>query len=175
MIVTSEGDLYWWERRQDANGAKHTVYMDLGYIYGYAESYVQAMDCHPMENLVELLNALGFENERIGVEMDNYYFSAQAYQVLSANFPNATFVNTNSLVNWQRKIKSPVEIDFIRKTAKITDKIVSTTIDHAEAGLNKNKLVAKIVKAGIEGVASGEITLRWCQYCHLVRIHQLPP
>jgi ectoine hydrolase len=61
-------------RRQDANGAKRTVYMEHKNIYGYAESYVQATDCHPMQDLAQRLKALGKENARIGLEMDNYYF-----------------------------------------------------------------------------------------------------
>ena len=152
VILTGEGDPYWWGRRQDANGAKRTVYMEHENIYGYAESYVQATDCHPMQDMAQRLKALGMENARIGLEMDNYYFSAQAYMTLVKELPNAQFVNTNSLVNWQRAVKSPAEIEFIRKAAKITDKIITTAIERAEPGLRKNLLVADIVKAGVEGV-----------------------
>jgi ectoine hydrolase len=71
---------------------------------------------------------------------------------LVQELPKAQFVNTNSLVNWQRAVKSAAEIEFIRKAAKITDKIITTAIECAEPGLRKNLLVADIVKAGVEGV-----------------------
>ena len=152
VILTHQGEPHWWGRKQDANGAKRTVYMEEDYIHGYAESYIQATDCHPMEDLASRLKAFGFDAARIGVEMENYYFSAKAYQVLLAELPNARFVDATALVNWQRAVKSDAEIAFIRRAARITDKIITTAIEQAEPGLHKNQLVASIVQAGVEGV-----------------------
>lgn len=152
VILTNEGDPYWWGRLQDAAGAARTVYMDLDKIFGYAESYIQSTTSHPFEDMAERLKSLGFEKARIGIEMENYYFSAKAFAVLQANLPNAQFVDATALVNWQRAIKSEKEISFIRKAAKITDKIIQTAIDGAQIGLPKNQLVAEIVANGIRGV-----------------------
>ena len=50
--------------------------------------------------------AMGFAASRIGVELDNYYYSAKAHLTLAAELPDATFVDATSLVNWQRAVKS---------------------------------------------------------------------
>jgi len=86
------------------------------------------------------------------VEMENYYYSAKAHAVLTEELPDATLVDATALVNWQRLVKSDVEVDFIRKAARITEKVMHVAIDRAAPGVRKNDVVADIMKAGIEGV-----------------------
>ncbi len=163
VILTHDGDPYWWGRLQDANGARRTVYMEDDNIFGYAESYIQSTVSHPMEDLAERLKAMGFEQARIGIEMENYYYSAKAHAVLAENLPHAKFVDATALVNWQRAVKSQAEIGFIRNAAKITDKIMRVALERVEVGLRKNELVSDIVAAQIQG--DGEI---WGDYPAIV-------
>ena len=121
-------------------------------IFGYADSYVQSTTSHPFEDMAEKLTALGLAGARIGVEMENYYFSAKAFAALQASLPNATFADATALVNWQRAVKSSAEIDFMRRAARISDQVVNTAIEGAKVGRRKNELVADIVAAGIRGV-----------------------
>ena len=51
-----------------------------------------------------------------------------------------------------RLIKSPAEIAFIRKAARISEHVMQTAIDRADVGVRKNDLVADIMHAGIKGV-----------------------
>ncbi|MYA89574.1 MAG: M24 family metallopeptidase [Boseongicola sp. SB0662_bin_57] len=152
VILGLEGDPLWWGRLQDTNGGRRTVWMKDDKVLGYAESYVQSTTCHPMEDLAERLRAIGHEKDRIGVELENYYYSAKAHMVLNAELPNATFVDATALVNWQRGVKSDEEMIFIRKAAKITEKIVNVALERARPGLRKNELVAEICHAGLTGV-----------------------
>lgn len=152
VILTMEGDPLWWGRAQDANGALRTVWMEDDCVTRYAESYIQSATSHPMEDLAKRLTDMGFGKARVGVEMENYYYSAKAHAVLAANLPNAKLVDATALVNWQRMVKSGEEIAFMRKAAKISEKIVRLGIELARPGLKKNELVAEISRAGILGV-----------------------
>ncbi|NAZ35719.1 M24 family metallopeptidase [Rubellimicrobium sp. CFH 75288] len=152
VIVPPEGDPLWWGRRQDANGARLTVWMAEACIHGYSEHLVQATDCHPMEDLARRILDLGFGRARIGVEMENYYYSAKAHAVLASNLPEAMLVDATALVNWQRLVKSEAEIAFMRRAAAISERIVRLGIELARPGLRKNELVAEIARAGILGV-----------------------
>ena len=105
-----------------------------------------------MEDLAELLKGMGLDRSRIGVEMENYYYSAKAHQVLGDRLPDAALVDATALVNWQRLVKSDEEIGFIRKAARISDKVVQTALDRAAPGVRKNDLVADILQAGVTGV-----------------------
>ena len=152
VIVFHDADPVWWGRRQDANGAVRTVWMADKHVTHYTDKYVQSTEHHPMEVLAAMLRERGYGAKRVGLELDNYYFSAKAYLVLQRELPDATLVDATALVNWQRGVKSDEEIGFIRKAAAISDKVVRTAIEQSRPGLRKNELVASIFQAAITGV-----------------------
>jgi len=163
VLVPMEGTPVWWGRNMDKFGGRRTCWMSDDRILGYADDFVQSTDRHPMQDLAAHIRALGFETARIGVEMENYYYSAKAHAVLTAELPQARFSDATALVNWQRLVKSDEEIAFIRKAARISEKVARTAIDRAAPGVRKNDLVADIVHAGLSGV--GDI---WGDYPAIV-------
>lgn len=152
VILTMEGEPLWWGRYMDMMGGRRTCWMDHANILGYGDHFVQSTVVHPMQDLAAHLKARGLGTARIGVEMENYYYSAKAHAVLTDEMPEATLVDATALVNWQRLVKSEDEITFIRKAARISDKVVQIAIDRAAPGVRKNDLVADIMHAGITGV-----------------------
>ena len=109
VLITHDSDPIWWGRFMDGQGALRTVYMSADNIRPYEDSYVQNTDKHPMEHLSQLIHELGYHKARIGVEMENYYFTARAWETLKESLPQASFVDATALVNWQRIIKSTAE------------------------------------------------------------------
>lgn len=152
VAVFLDADPIWWGRRQDANGATRTVWMADDRVFGYADNFVQSTVRHPMQDLAKVLTELSHGSARIGVEMDNYYFSAKAYTTLLDSLPEATFIDATALVNWQRGVKSNEEIEFMRKAARIAEKVMDGVLDRIEPGLRKNDLVADIYGDVIRGV-----------------------
>jgi ectoine hydrolase len=152
VIVTMEGEPIWWGRHMDMMGGRRTCWMQHDNIIGYGDHYVQSTRFHPMQDLATLLKARGLERAKIGVEMENYYYSAKAHAVLNEELPDANLIDATALVNWQRLIKSGAEITFIRKAARISEKVMQIAIERAEIGVRKNDLVADIMHAGISGV-----------------------
>jgi ectoine hydrolase len=152
VIVLPEADPIWWGRNQDANGGVRTVWMTDDRVIGYPDNYVQSTERHPMQDLAERLTGMGLAEKRIGVEMDNYYFSAKAMDVLRTELPEATFIDITALVNWQRAVKSEEELVFIRKAAAISEKISDGLMERVEPGIPKNEIVAEIFRDAIRGV-----------------------
>jgi ectoine hydrolase len=152
VVLAKEGAPIWYGRGQDANGAKRTVFMDHDHIIGYPDHYVQSTERHPMDYLSGLIEERGWGRLSIGVEMDNYYFSAACMESLRAHLPNARFVNANALVNWQRAVKSPREIEYMRRAARIVEAMHARIFELVEPGLRKNELVAEIYRTAIRGV-----------------------
>jgi len=152
VILGMDGDPIWWGRYMDMLGGRRTCWMSHDNILGYGDHYIQSTEIHPMEDLARRLREMGHGAARIGVEMENYYYSAKAHAVLTAELPEATFVDATALVNWQRLIKSEDEIAFIRKAARISEHVIRTAIDRAAPGVRKNDLVADILHAGVTGV-----------------------
>ncbi len=151
IILSQDADPIWWGRGMDALGAKRTVIMSDENIKGYDDTYVQNPLKHPMETLALLIKQNGWQTLKIGLEMDNYYFSAAAYQALNSNLDQATFVDATGLVNWQRAIKSKTEITYMRRAARIVEETHAMIVERAEPGMRKNDLVADIYHAAISG------------------------
>jgi len=151
VILTMAGEPVWWGRLMDANGARRTAWLSDDALRPYPDSFVQSTERHPMQHLAGLLRELGFERGRIGVEMENYYFSAKAYVTLLEELPEAEILDATALVNWQRAVKSDEEITFMRRAARISEKIVDGIFDRAEPGLAKNELVAEVYRDAIRG------------------------
>ena len=152
VIVLPEADPIWWGRLQDANGAVRTVWMTDDRVIGYPENYIQSSERHPMQDLAERLTGMGLADKWIGVEMDNYYFSARIMQVLRESLPDAQFRDATGLVNWQRAVKSDEELAFMRKAAAISEKITDGVMERVEPGIPKNEIVAEIYRDAIRGV-----------------------
>ncbi|KVT83509.1 ectoine hydrolase DoeA [Burkholderia territorii] len=152
VLLPMDGEPVWYGRGQDANGAKRTVFMAHDNIVGYPDHYVQSTARHPMDYLsTEVIAARGWSTLRIGVELDNYYFSASAYASLRKHLPAARWVDATALVNWQRAVKSPREIEYMRVAARIVERMHAHIVDTIEPGMKKSDLVAQIYATGIGG------------------------
>jgi len=149
VVVGPDGDPVWFGRGQDANGARRTAWLSEDTIIGYDDNYVQSTERHPMDYLSVKLDERGWGNKRIGVEMDNYWFSAAAFAALVKHLPNAKFSDVTALVNWQRAVKSPQELDYMRKAARLVERMHSTIADKCEVGYRKCDLVADIYEAAL--------------------------
>ncbi|MBO9445273.1 M24 family metallopeptidase [Ruegeria sp. R14_0] len=163
VLILHDADPIWWGRKQDANGARRTVWMADDRIHGYADEFVQSTVRHPMQNLAALILEIGLAKGRIGVELDNYYYSAKAHLTLLAELPKAELIDANALVNWQRAVKSDEEIALMRKAARISEHVIDGVLDRIEPGMRKNDLVAQIYHDAITGVGDD-----WGDYAAIV-------
>lgn len=150
VIISMEEEPVWWGRAMDAAGALRTVWMDSDQVAGYADHYVQNPDAHPMEDLLSLLKERNLAGLNTAVELDNYYYSAKAHEVLLTGLPSLG--DATGLVNWCRAIKSETEIEYMKRAAKIVEHMHARILETAEPGLKKHLLVAEIYKSGIAGV-----------------------
>ena len=152
VLLAGDGEPIWFGRGQDANGAKRTVFMAHANILGYPDHYVQSPERHPMELLSGHIAERGWAGLSIGVEMDNYYFSAACLESLRRHLPNARFADATGLVNWCRAVKSPQELAYMRRAAAIVEAMHARIFEVMEPGLPKSSLVAEIYRTGIAGV-----------------------
>ncbi len=149
VLLSLDGDPVWFGRGQDAQGAKRTVFMAEDDIIGYPHHYVQSTERHPMDYLSARIADRGWDKLTIGVEMDNYWFSAAAYAALNKGLPNGTFKDATALVNWQRAVKSAQELDYMRTAARFVERMHQRIVDVIEPGMRKCDLVAEIFDASL--------------------------
>lgn len=152
VIVPQDGEPVWFGRGIDANGALLRSWLSENNIVDYPDHYVMSTERHPMDFLAGVLQDRKLDKGVIGVEMDNYYYSAAAHASLAAHLPNATLKDCQSLVNWQRAVKSPTELDYMRKAGKFVEVMHARIRETIRPGLPKNQLVAQIYDASLTGV-----------------------
>ena len=151
VIVADEGEPIWYGRKMDAQGALRTTWLQEQNILFYPDEYVQSSEKHPMDHLSGILVDRGLGAKRVGVEMDNYYFSAAAYASLEQHLPNAVFSDVTGLVNWCRAVKSESEIEFMCRAARIVEGMHQRILEKMEPGMRKCDLVAEIYDSAIRG------------------------
>ena len=137
VVLTHEGEPVWFGRSQDANGAKRTSFLNHDNIVGYPDHYVQSVERHPMDYLCDKLRERRWDKLRIGVEMDNYWFSAKAFASLQTQLKKAHFFDATALVNWQRAIKSATELEYMRTAGKFVERMHQRIVDNIEPGIRK--------------------------------------
>ena len=151
VVITQSDDPIWYGREMDARGAIRTVYMPDSCVLSYPDRYVMTPERHAMDLLAKIISDRGWGNMRLGVEMDNYYFSAATLAALQKGLPDATFVDANTLVNWQRTVKSEQELIYMRRAGRIVEEMHKNIFEIIEPGMRKNDLVAQIYHSAITG------------------------
>ncbi|MBO8162147.1 MAG: M24 family metallopeptidase [Brevibacillus sp.] len=151
VVFGDEEQPVWIGRKMDAKAAEFTTWLSHENILYYSDDYVQSKIKHPMDFVCDFLKEKGRANKTIGVEMDNYYFTAQCYVSLMKGLPNSRLVDATSLVNWVRVIKSDREIELMKRAAKLVEKAMQSGIDKINAGVRECDVVADIYHAEITG------------------------
>lgn len=107
----------------------------------------------PTESLVSFLKQKGLYNQRIGIEKTAPNFVVRDYEKLVAAL-GRTPLDGSSCVDKARSIKSPQEIYYIRKAAKLTSIGMQAAMEAIGEGVCENDVAAAIMSAMVR--AGGE-------------------
>lgn len=153
LVVTLDDEMpIFIGRYMDAfSGVVKTTWLDENHVRAYSDDYVQSTVKHPMDYVCDVMKELKVESKTIAVEMDNYYFTAAAYESLKKGLPNAKIVDGNLLVNWVRIVKSPQEIELQKRAGKIAERAMQAAIDTLAPGVRQCDVVSNIYQAQITG------------------------
>lgn len=151
VLLLDEEQPKWIGRGQDANGAKRTTWMSHENIISYPDDYVHSDIKHPMDFIADRLTEWGRGKCSIGVEMENYYFTAKSFEQLKIVLPNSNFSDATLLVNWIRLIKSETEISYMKRAAIIAENAMQAGIELIHEGVRECDVAAKIFYTQITG------------------------
>jgi Xaa-Pro aminopeptidase len=143
----------WVGRKMDAVGAKFTAFLKPENVVPYPDIYVGSAERHPMQFMAEELTRRGWDKGAIGVETDDYYYTAKWDALLKAGLPNAKFADAFLLVNWCRMKKSPRELDFMRQAGRIAAEMHRAAFEKAAPGVRQCDVMAEVYRANIAGTA----------------------
>ena len=101
-----------------------------------------------MNVLADLLHKHGLASARIGIEMD--YLPAGDLAALRELLPQAEFTAAQNLLARLRQIKSPAEIDVLRRLSRIADKAITDAYHSVSAGSSEMDLAAALTRGVYE-------------------------
>jgi len=151
LIHINDAQPYWIGRRMDAVGAKFTSFLNKNHIISYPDTYVASTTKHPMNFLVEFIKKKKWHKKNIGVEMDDYYYSAKWHQILKKNLSQSKFVDAFLLVNWVRMIKSDQELLYMKQAGQIANLAMKNAMKKAKPGIRQCDVIAELNKTTTSG------------------------
>jgi Xaa-Pro dipeptidase len=91
------------------------------------------------------LEKRGLLKGRIGYERDSTFLPANLFEKLRDGLTPATAVDGSGIVDLVRIIKSPAELDYIRKAGRVTDAAMRAAYDVIAEGVPDSEIAAAIV------------------------------
>jgi len=149
--------------------------------------WVDHPDASPAHELKAILEEYNLAGERLGVEWEAYGLTARNGQRLSAALDGfCDLADASDLVSHIRVIKSPAEIEYVRKAGNLADAAYDAAVELTEPGAFEGKILSGMQGAIFEGggdypgnefiIGSGEKALL-CRYYsgrrHLDALDQL--
>jgi Xaa-Pro aminopeptidase len=95
-----------------------------------------------MERLADLLADMGLTRARIGIEMN--FIPAGDFAILRKRLPEVEWVAVEAMLDRLRQIKTPAEIDLLRRLSMIADKAIKTSFDSVTAGSSEFDIAATL-------------------------------
>ncbi|WP_250502070.1 Xaa-Pro peptidase family protein [Caballeronia sp. AZ7_KS35] len=122
----------------------------------------------PVEATKRAVESRSLGTARIALDKQAWYLTADRYDRLKAALPSAIFVDESRMIDELRIIKSPLELDTMRKSARIVEAALQGAIEATKEGVTERDVAAAMafarLKAGsdlpVDGVlTTGERTL----------------
>ena len=89
---------------------------------------------------------------RIGIELNAWGMTARRWQRLTAAFGgDADLIDASDLVSRIRVVKSPAELDYIRRAADLADRSLAAAAAHAVPGAGEGAIVAAMQRPLFQG------------------------
>jgi ectoine hydrolase len=151
-VSTQQEEPIWIGRKMDAVGAKFTAFLDESNVVPYPDQYVGSSDLHPLQFVADEIARRGWDKGTIGVETDDYYYTAKWDAILRKNLTNCKFVDAFLFVNRCRMVKSEQELIYMRQAGQIAAAAQQAAFDAARPGVRQCDVMAEVYRVTTAGL-----------------------
>ena len=103
----------------------------------------------PADYIVSALSELNLLNGRVGMEKNSLFLTARLAESIQAKTPKVEWKDNSNLVSALRLVKSPLEMDYVRKAAKAADAGMLAAINTIRDGASDYEVSAECCRAMI--------------------------
>ena len=104
---------------------------------------------HPIEVVAATLEDRGLHTGRIGVDTESFFMPVDAHRRLERALPDAELVSGAGVVELERRLKSPAEVEHIRRAGRLSEIGMQAMVETVRPGVTENEVAAKIHEAMI--------------------------
>ena len=146
LYLGADGNLVLLTRAPDMRQARHTsVIEDI-------RVWVDEAGKNPADDLRAMLGELGCRGARLGIELDAYGLTAFNWRrVEDALDGFCSLEDASDVVSLQRVVKSPAEIEYVRKAASLADDALEAAIELTAADVFDGDILAAMHAAIFRG------------------------
>jgi Xaa-Pro dipeptidase len=146
MYLSGDGRFCLLTRSADAAQARETSILEDIRIW------VDGKDANPALDIRKMLESLGVRGKRIGVEYDAYGLSHHRGRMLDAALDGfCTAVEATHLLRRLQLVKSPLELDHIRRAAKLCEEASQAALAATRPGVLEGDIRGKMLQAILGG------------------------
>lgn len=142
MIVSASGDVTLLTRAPDLRQAQHTsIVKDI-------RIWKDAGDARPERDLKSVLESLGLQNKRLGIERRTVGLNAWHGRAIDEAVDGfAELIDQSLLVDYLRVVKSEAELEYCRIAGRLADDALDAAIRTTGAGANEGDILAAMHSA----------------------------
>jgi Xaa-Pro dipeptidase len=148
LYLGADGEMFLLTRAPDLRQAQFTSVIPHDHIHVWKDKE----DANPVGDLKALLESAGCRGKRLGVEWESYGLNARnGFAVRDAMDGFATLADASFLVSRLRLVKSPAELDYVRKAAELADASWDAAVRLAKPGAFEGDILAAMQAAVFSG------------------------
>lgn len=110
-----------------------------------------ADDEQPWTAVVRAMEQARLTTARVGVELDNMFFPPRVWDEMKARLPRVEWSDGSGVTEEIRQVKSPLEIEVIRRAAALSDRAIRAGIELAGVGVNEREIAAEVMRSMVLG------------------------
>jgi len=141
-IVPREGSPVLFVSDFESHNARLYAWIDRLATYPVADTRER-----PLDTLAVCLQEMGLRSRRIGFEPGHYSLTVEEWRRMRELLPDIAFVGALDLVDQVKQIKSPAEVDILRRAASLTTAGLRAAREVAREGCDDNALAAAMYQA----------------------------
>lgn len=149
-VMTADGDTALLTRTPDKRQA------EVASLYDDICIWLNAQDAEPARDLRVILQDLGLEGGRIGVELDSHGLTAANWRQVESQLQGFTsLTDASDLVRRLRLVKSSREMEMMRAAGDLADMAVTSALEAAKPGVYDTEIAGAAV--GAQLAAGGDM------------------
>lgn len=130
-LIPTEGEAFFVLRSLDVAPMRESTW--IRDVVGYPDW------AEPSSEVAEKIRERGLDRARIGVDLTSHALTAQTFGALKRELPHVEFVDVDGLPMKSRKVKSPSEIEKLRKASAINDTAMREIVEATKPGFTERE------------------------------------